>query len=84
MLKPQGQATHLSRPESQTDGSADGGSRLAAGNAAARDWSILGRRVLAEALHRATDELGRRHVVTPASAVSASPGFAPERRGGQS
>lgn len=36
-------------------------------DSAPRDWSDLGRRVLAEALHRATDELARRNALTPAS-----------------
>ncbi|MGD8453444.1 MAG: hypothetical protein PVJ57_16650 [Phycisphaerae bacterium] len=34
-----------------------------------RDWSELGRRVLAEALRRATDELALRNAMTPASAA---------------
>jgi hypothetical protein len=43
-----------------------------------RDWSELGRRVLAEALRRATDELKRRNAALPASVVP------PPAREGQS
>ena len=42
-----------------------------------RDWRELGRRVLAEALRRATDELARRGATRPASVV---PHFARESR----
>ena len=48
---------------------ADAGSLPAAGSEP-RDWSELGRRVLAEAQRRATDELVRRGAVEPASGVS--------------
>lgn len=34
-----------------------------------RDWSELGRQVLAEARRRAREELARRHMPAPASAV---------------
>lgn len=37
-----------------------------------RDWSELGRRVLAEALRRTRDEFARRHATRPTSVVPQS------------
>jgi hypothetical protein len=73
MPRPRSRITDPNLPPFDANVGAGGASRSAASDPAARDWSILGRRVLAEALRRTTDELDRRHVVTPASAVPLSP-----------
>ncbi len=46
---------------------------LSAQDSEPRDWNELGRRVLAEALRRATDELVRRDGSKPASVVPSFP-----------
>jgi len=48
---------------------APGARPLPPADSAPRDWRDLGRRVLAEALRQAMDELQRRHASTPASVV---------------
>ena len=57
-------------PTSHTEAAKSVGARpLPSADSEPRDWRDLGRRVLAEALHRATDELERRGAGTPTSVV---------------